>query len=310
MQRITFGALLTVGACGFLGAIYTGCGNDEDFDDLAKDTPGTCMEEAYAGDCKIVYLCGHDEPVQTINAQDGRTCQSMGITGKCLDGTCQLPCITSTGQVCSCTMDEECPQSECHKVTCKLGKCVVATVGNNTGCTLENTDNSDKVEGFCLNGTCVECTPGNITKCKAGNKPSCDEYKCAYCDNMKQDGGETGIDCGGPLCGRCNGTQCTEHSQCASDHCMDGVCCNMGCGIECYRCNSPGNDLGKCVPVPAGVNDGCPGDGNLTTSSGCNEKQICQTSGGNGQGCNNDSDCLSDYCKMDGLASHCATNPN
>ncbi|MDQ7815135.1 MAG: Ig-like domain-containing protein [Patescibacteria group bacterium] len=50
-----------------------------------------------------------------------------------------------------------------------------------------------------------------------------------HCFNGSQDGGETGIDCGGDpnsveYCGACPGGSCTNNNQCASGFCQGGVC--------------------------------------------------------------------------------------
>ena len=43
------------------------------------------------------------------------------------------------------------------------------------------------------------------------------------------------------------GHLCIADTDCASAHCVDGVCCKHACAGECYACNIPGN-LGQCVP--------------------------------------------------------------
>ena len=53
-----------------------------------------------------------------------------------------------------------------------------------------------------------------------------------------------------------NGTGCSAGSECVSDFCVDGVCCNNGCGegvsTDCQACNVAGM-LGACSPVPMGA---------------------------------------------------------
>jgi hypothetical protein len=47
------------------------------------------------------------------------------------------------------------------------------------------------------------------------------------------------------------GTSCVVDSECFSDHCADGVCCNLDCKQECHSCQVSGKE-GQCLPVPAG----------------------------------------------------------
>jgi len=59
------------------------------------------------------------------------------------------------------------------------------------------------------------------------------------CEDGLLNGDETDVDCGGPECDACaDGLSCVVNSDCASDHCADGVCetpvseCNAGIAID------------------------------------------------------------------------------
>jgi MYXO-CTERM domain-containing protein len=41
---------------------------------------------------------------------------------------------------------------------------------------------------------------------------------------------------------------CQRDSECATEHCVDGVCCNAACDDSCEACAEP-DSLGRCVPV-------------------------------------------------------------
>src|SRR6185436_843190 len=41
---------------------------------------------------------------------------------------------------------------------------------------------------------------------------------------------------------------------CASQHCVDGVCCDTACTGKCFFCASP-ETRGRCLPVKAGTID-------------------------------------------------------
>lgn len=48
-----------------------------------------------------------------------------------------------------------------------------------------------------------------------------------------------------------NGRTCVADGECASDHCVDGVCCDDGCTGTCRACDLAGS-VGTCTNVPAG----------------------------------------------------------
>ncbi|CAF3261150.1 unnamed protein product, partial [Rotaria sp. Silwood2] len=70
------------------------------------------------------------------------------------------------------------------------------------------------------------------------------------CDDGFQNGGEIGIDCGGPCIKRCNGRVCT-----IADHCWSGVCgVNKTCSVPTCSDNvqngvEEGIDCGASCPL-------------------------------------------------------------
>jgi len=58
-----------------------------------------------------------------------------------------------------------------------------------------------------------------------------------------------------------NGTQCKDAGECASGHCVDGVCCNEVCDASCEACSKAANGAGEdgtCGAVAKGsVDDAC-----------------------------------------------------
>jgi hypothetical protein len=136
-------------------------------------------------------------------------------------------------------------------------------------------------------GSCVACVkntdcPDWGDYCFAGN--------CARCDDGKQNGDETGVDCGNGVCGACLGTPCTAGATCKSGYCQDGMCCNVAmCGV-CKTCASQAN-AGICVDIPADQPDpaGC-----TATGKACNGSGACKTK--NGYPCVSGMDCISNKC--------------
>jgi len=102
-------------------------------------------------------------------------------------------------------------------------------------------------------GTCVTCTDMNLG-CAMG-KTCYMEQECVSCSDGMQNGGETGVDCGG-TCGKCNGETCANAGECKLNFCADGVCCNVACDATalCRSCNLPGK-AGTCSVVINGMTD-------------------------------------------------------
>jgi hypothetical protein len=134
-------------------------------------------------------------------------------------------------------------------------------------------------------GACVACVKD--TDCPIWGQ-YCYAGTCAGCDDKKKNGNETGIDCGGS-CGACNGTACSQASQCKSGLCEDGVCCNFSCGV-CLTCAAEGS-LGLCVTIPKYYKDpaGCTAD-----NKACDGKGFCKLA--NASPCTNNNDCASGNC--------------
>ncbi|UQA62111.1 hypothetical protein [Polyangium aurulentum] len=147
-------------------------------------------------------------------------------------------------------------------------------------------DSSGNVGSCNGSGACVECVTDNDCPvmgdyCFAGT--------CSRCDDGKQNGDETAVDCGGERCGDCLGAACTEASACKSGLCEDGVCCDLPCGL-CTTCAASGS-AGKCIPVPADHKDpsGC-----TAVNKACNGGGACKTK--NGYACATKLECISNNC--------------
>src|SRR5262249_23756853 len=70
------------------------------------------------------------------------------------------------------------------------------------------------------------------------------------------------------------GRSCTSDSQCQSNHCVDGVCCNVACVGACLSCNLP-MSIGTCMQAPVGSDprNQCPGTGPCKAT--CNSSSRC-----------------------------------
>lgn len=116
----------------------------------------------------------------------------------------------------------------------------------------------------CANGTCVDGVCCGAQTC--GTCERCDGDRPGTCTPVT--GTDDADSCSGTsTCdarGRCEavlGIACSLSSDCASGHCVDGVCCDRACGGVCEACDGAGS-AGLCQPVrgaPHGDRPACPG---------------------------------------------------
>ncbi len=183
-------------------------------------------------------------------------CLLPGQNGSCIGGIC----------VVECTMDSQCPTADCQAPKCDGNKCKTVIDDTNVPddglpCTFETCtagvlSTGDVPAGPAAGcptecdgmGACYECL--DDAHCAMGSH--CESNVCFSCTNLMVDPGETGVDCGDPVCGDCPGTACTMGpNTCASGFCVDGVCCDEAMCGECETC-AP---AGSCVPVADGIMD-------------------------------------------------------
>jgi len=130
------------------------------------------------------------------------------------------------------------------------------------------------------NGKCTNIPAGqddnNATTTCSGNTQSCNGM-----GQCKKDNGET----------------CSTNTECNSNFCVDGVCCENACNTTCFSCNQASAE-GTCLAISFNVEDT-----NATTTcmgtSACdgttNGTNACKLKNGQGD-CNTGADCLSGNC--------------
>ncbi|HRI65732.1 MAG TPA: DUF1566 domain-containing protein, partial [Polyangium sp.] len=118
---------------------------------------------------------------------------------------------------------------------------------------------------ICVSGTCsVEFAPKG---------KSCDQTN--FCDGAGE-------------CKLGNSLGCSTATQCFSEFCVDGVCCNTACAGTCEACSGLTNN-GVCTPMAKGTDP----DGECTKGV-CSGARACEYE--NGETCSIGENCISTFC--------------
>ncbi|MBI3180589.1 MAG: hypothetical protein HYZ28_00345 [Myxococcales bacterium] len=259
---------------------------------------GNCQPVVNAPDpdsCSGTRIC---DGTATCKDLDGQPCATGAscATGNCVDGVC---CVQSScpGQCYSC------------KTSATPGFCGPVVPGQPDQKSCNGTRSCDS-SGQCLDGNGQPCDGGQ--SCGSGacvDGVCCEKASCAPCQacNLPADAGyclpvRGTVDpdsCSGALtcsaqgeCRSVKGRSCDGGQICASNFCVDGVCCDRASCGSCQACNLPA-DAGSCTPVRGAVDpDSCYGDRTCTSTGVC-RSQI-------GRPCQSFLDCASGFC-VDGV---------
>jgi len=246
-------------------------------------TPGTdCDDE----------LCANGVPSNLPKAQ-GVSCMTNG--GKLCDGA--GACIECLGGSDCHSLD-----TDCVKGVCQNFKCVSTFQPAGTACGKGMTQSCD-ANGQCTCASDMQCAPPDT--CGGGNPGTpgvcgCTKTTCAAqsktcgavsdacggmlsCNDGMKDGTETDVDCGGgTTCAiKCaQGKKCAANSDCTSNFCVDGVCCNSACAGACQACTAAKKGAGAdgaCGSVAAGTDpdNECTDQGAAT----CGTNGVCDGAG-------------------------------
>jgi hypothetical protein len=239
--------------------------------------------------------------------QNGQTCPGGNgdcASGNCVDGVCCDTTCTGTCKACNvsghvgaCTNLPQYTQDTFPTNAC---------TGNNTcdgsgNCKKQNGQTCPGGAGDCASGNCVDgvcCDTACNTACWACNLGG-SGGTCSKIAQYTQDTWPANICTGNNTCdgnGSCkyqNGQTCPSGAgTCASNYCVDGVCCSTGCGGQCKSCNV-GGSVGTCSNTPKYVHDD-------NSSPACQAPDTCDGQGNclseNGQDCSNGSTCASGNC--------------
>lgn len=188
-------------------------------------------------------LCDDDNGCTADSCAQG-VCTHTPIDGACTDGngctendTCKAGVCEGTPS-CTCAKDADCDdQNPCTTETCQNLVCIVTKLPVGAACDDGNA---------CTFGDA--CSGG---QCKAGPPPACNDGK--------QNGNETDIDCGGagtcslPACGTCgSNATCKGNGDCASLSCKLGHCQAPSCVDGLKNGDEEGVDCGgSCNMCPS-----------------------------------------------------------
>jgi hypothetical protein len=280
---------------------------------------GTCQnvpKGAPDDTCASDQAC---DATQKCKARIGATCSTYAdcASGNCADGVC---CDTACNDSCKvCNLNGK--RGVCSPVptgledpgTCSSdpgqprfcdgsGVCTNGAKANGKPCTASGQCQSTYcIDGFCCSSACANsCYSCN----KAGAEGSCtplpagsvDHSATTPCDGANQ------YCSGGGSCAMnklANGKACANNTDCGSNYCVDGYCCNGACTGVCQSCGVAGKE-GACVSVTAGSQD-------LNSTPPCNGTQYCDAAAmcqsglkANGLKCAGAGECGSNNC-VDGV---------
>jgi hypothetical protein len=302
------GTCMSCAVSGHLGTCYNLPQYTED------DNPvGACVDGAYKQSCNGSGACRRD---------NGEACgvdPNLCASGNCVEGVCcDTPCSATcksclvTSSVGTCTnlprySHDTVPSNLCIDGAPKMG--------------CDGSGNCKRDNGEACPGGANDCASGNCVEGYCCNDPCTDTCKsCAIsgslgtCTNLARYAHDTvpantcvdgtyKMSCDGSgACKRDNGEVCANGTtDCASGNCVDGVCCDTGCGAACWACNLAGS-VGTCSKIAQYSQDNWPANICVGTNT-CDGNGSCKYV--NGQLCpSGGTDCASTYC-VDGVC--CST---
>jgi hypothetical protein len=278
----------------------TSCSSDADCASTAYCDQNVCVlkkaqgsactqgKECQNGNCADNYCCESAcaGPCDVCNATPGKCTLATGAGTP----TCEPYVCKGATAMCptTCKDNTDCSASS----FCQNGKCA-GKEPNGTDCTADTDCNSGHcVDGVCCVSACSNpCDSCNVVKGACAPSPAgtvvsqCEPYMCngtaVSCPNTCVSNTDcdqaNGYSC---IFGNCTQTRplgqpCAQNSDCASQNCVDGVCCNTPCSGFCQACNLP-SSIGSCTQVPVGTDprQTCPKGTGVCTAT-CGQAGLC-----------------------------------
>jgi hypothetical protein len=292
-----------------------GAGRCEDGAVVSKSCSGGACQESAPTPC-APYACDEEAGKCFASCRNDKQCQGRGCS-KNMCGVKNLGAECSNGDECASGF---CADGVCCNLAC-TDACVACDQPGNMGSCMPVAEGADDPNGVCRReppetcgqdgrcngaGACTKHPAGTICKggscrdgtqlgagtcsgegaCQPASPVSCAPFVCGATVCKDRCAGDE--DCVGDnvcvdgSCGRKqNGRACKQGSECRSDFCVDGVCCESACTDSCTTCASP-TAPGRCVSIAAGLPDPrgiCVdhGPGSCGENGRCNGNRGCAT---------------------------------
>ncbi len=240
------------------------------------------------------------------------------VSNFCADGVCCNAACTGSCQACTATKkgsgggaDGLCgniavstdPDNECFgAISCNgAGACGTQVAGSTCGA------NGECASGFCVDGVCCNTACNTLCNaCTAVKKGQGADGTCgAVIANADPDSECAGAQVcnGASLCRLPNGEACTLGTDCVSNNCVDGVCCNTTCTGACNACTAAKKGSGPdgvCNVIGVGLDP----DNECFAGYSCNGAGACALAA-NGAACAANAECSSNFC-VDGVCCNSA----
>jgi hypothetical protein len=265
--------------CGTNGACLVSCKTNADCSPGNVCNGGICGKKVLGVSCTVNNECASGTCQQGVCCDKVCTgtcmaCNQASSPGRCLPlpfgpapaGQCTPADPTTCGNDGNCDGTGKCHLQSTGTI-CKVATCSTAVQTLAARC--------DGM-GSCLNGTTQPCDPfqcGTSGACLGVCNPANGNADCTS-------GNVCTPNASMPTTGSCGkkplGGPCTQASECGSNVCQQGVCCDVLCSGTCQSCALPGS-AGKCTNVPAGQDplDQC----SMNPVSTCKQDGFCDGNG-------------------------------
>lgn len=255
--------------------------------DNTQCAPGQQCKDGSCGKKNLGAKCEAASECESGFCADGVCCNTK-CDGGCL--SCNQP--EKMGECAPVAQDQPDPHGVCKDngaTSCGTsgvcdGKGGCAKYGAGTVCRAQRCEGANQVSPSTCDG---------MGECKPGAQVSCPPYTCSgnacvrTCMNNSQCTG--GNVCINGSCGKRGlGQKCDSNTECGSNFCVDGVCCDGACNGQCRFCASS-QAPGWCINVPASTPDPRRAAG-VTDSSRICSPQSQSSCGRNGM-CNGNGGC-------------------
>jgi len=202
------------------------------------------------------------------NATGGGMTGGTTVTLTHQGGHCTTDTDCQAGLFCTdsvCCASRSCGGSACSSCSAPgatAGVCAMVPAGTQTpSCNGENACDAAGKCGRQLGKACsssAECSSGQCTDGVCCSLATCGAQGCQACGagglcHPIADGTTTAMCDGASVClgGACltaKGHLCNSNPECATGHCVDGVCCDTACDGTCFACNQAGA-VGSCTAL-------------------------------------------------------------